>query len=295
MNLLLLVLATLLFIQVAVTGTIRRDYWGHNNKNGTMERNLLLLDEQELRNFSSQTSMFMIAIRFMGEIAFKKTPNPTAALRCEIFARITLPALIAATNNAPPRTKIKIVFINSSAILEPTCARVVTKSRNMLGRRLYFSATNLTYMEHADMDHDLLFFARLDTDDGFGPDVLPEIHRQFIQSQLPVAVLSPFYGNLWYPTAGESDCGDFIYNINIVRYPVIQTTAIYKSSFKKILNIETDEEFRVWLSDYPGMRILPYHFEHPRPYQAFDSINHLIENDWDCKRSADCMLNYNTW
>jgi len=83
--------------------------------------------------------------------------------------RITLPALIAATNNAPPRTKIKIVLINSSVILEPTCMRVVIKARNQLGRRLYFTETNSTFIEHADFTHDLLFFARLDTDDSFGP------------------------------------------------------------------------------------------------------------------------------
>jgi len=180
-------------------------------------RTLISLEEQQLRNISSISSLFMIVIRFMGSIAFEPQHNPTAAIRCEIFSRITLPALIAATNNAPPRTKMKIVFINASAVLEPTCARVVNKARNQLGRRLYFSASNSTYMEHTDMDHDLLFFARLDTDDSFGPDVLPEIHRQFLQSQLPIAVLSPFYGNLWYPTAGDSDCGDIIYNINIAR------------------------------------------------------------------------------
>ena len=58
-------------------------------------------------------------------------------------------------------------------------------------------SSHSTFIEHADFSHDLLFFARLDTDDSFGPDVLPEIHRQFLQSQLPLAILSPFYGNLW--------------------------------------------------------------------------------------------------
>jgi hypothetical protein len=258
-------------------------------------RSLVSLDEQDLRNLSTVSSQFLVAIRFIGPLALDPEPSPTAALRCEIFSRITLPSLIAATNNAPARTKMKIIFINSSEILEPTCKRVVQKSKNMLGRRLYFSNSTLTYMEHADLDHDLLFFARLDTDDSFGPDVCVEIHRQFIQSSLPIAILSPFYGNLWYPTAGDSDCGDMIYNINIKLYPVIQTTAIYKSSFKKIIGIDDDEDLLKWLSDYPGMRVLPYHFEHPKPEQAFDSIRHVIGRDWDCRRATDCMLYYNTW
>ena len=144
----------------------RRDLQAGAPANST--RTLISLEEQELRNITSISSMFMIVIRFMGQIAFEPEHNPTAALRCEIFARITLPGLIAATNNAPPRTKMKIVLINSSAVLEPTCARVVLKAKNQLGRRLYFSASNATYMEHTDMSHDLLFFARLDTDDRCG-------------------------------------------------------------------------------------------------------------------------------
>jgi hypothetical protein len=67
-------------------------------------RTLISLEEQQLRNISSISSLFMIVIRFMGSIAFEPQHNPTAAIRCEIFSRITLPALIAATNNAPPRT-----------------------------------------------------------------------------------------------------------------------------------------------------------------------------------------------
>ena len=51
-------------------------------------RSLIIVEEQELRNISSWTTLFMIVIRFMGPIAFEPKHNPTAALRCEIFARL---------------------------------------------------------------------------------------------------------------------------------------------------------------------------------------------------------------
>ena len=112
--------------------------------------------------------------------------------------RITLPALIAATNNAPPRTKIKIILINSSVILEPTCMRVVIKARNQLGRRLYFTETNSTFLEHADFTHDLLFFARLDTDDSFGPGtVSPSVWNTYSLS-------THYYHRLSSPTISLS-------------------------------------------------------------------------------------------
>ena len=50
-------------------------------------RSLIIVEEQELRNISTWSTLFMIVIRFMGQIAFEPKHNPTAALRCEIFAR----------------------------------------------------------------------------------------------------------------------------------------------------------------------------------------------------------------
>jgi len=58
----------------------------HNNIS-SRNRSLIIVEEQELRNISTWSTLFMIIIRFMGPIAFEPKHNPTAALRCEIFSR----------------------------------------------------------------------------------------------------------------------------------------------------------------------------------------------------------------
>ena len=57
------------------------------NNTSPRNRSLIIVEEQQLRNISTWSTLFMIIIRFMGPIAFEPKHNPTAALRCEIFSR----------------------------------------------------------------------------------------------------------------------------------------------------------------------------------------------------------------
>ena len=57
------------------------------NNTPPRNRSLIIVEEQQLRNISTWSTLFMIIIRFMGPIAFEPKHNPTAALRCEIFSR----------------------------------------------------------------------------------------------------------------------------------------------------------------------------------------------------------------
>lgn len=108
---------------------------------------------------------------------------------------------------------------------------------------------------------------------------------------MPFGILSPYYGNLWYPTAGK-ECGDIIYNTNLRRYPILQTSAFHKKSFKKLMNFNTDKELISFFSKLPGLHMIPYHYEHLRPE---DSITNIFSNRSININIHDCILYFNIW
>lgn len=167
-----------------------------------------------LENITDLSSLWIVPIRFVGPSAFGKVPDPVGAFRCELFASLTLPSLMAAINNPPPKTTISVVFVNASEISEPTCAKVIQNSIKILGNRLKFSSSCEDYINKYQLKEDLLFVTRFDSDDAIGPDTLLEIHRTFTTSKVPIGIISPFWGNLWYPSEGEGDCGQMIYCVN---------------------------------------------------------------------------------
>jgi hypothetical protein len=148
------------------------------------------------------TSLWIIPIRFIGPTAFDSKSNPIGATRCEIFEKLTLPSLLQALEYPPsPHVKISIVIINASVILEPTCHEVIIKTKSLLKEKLSFANDVFSYINQFELTQDIIFFSRLDTDDAIGKYTFRDIYNTFMQSQLPFAVLSPFWGNLWYPTA----------------------------------------------------------------------------------------------
>jgi len=244
----------------------------------------------EIREETS--NLYIIGLRFVGPTAFLPTENPSGAIRCQIFSKVTLPSLVAL--KIPPRSTVNIVLINSSAILEPTCASVIDKTRSLLGKRLFFANSTKSYYTNFNLDADYIFYSRLDTDDAIHPSTLNTIHGNFINSGMPFAILSPYFGNLWYPTEG-SDCGQIIYNTNLRRYPVMQTSAFHKESFKRMMSMKSDHEMQNYISRLPGIQTIPYHFEHLTPEQIFATLNLKRNKTIFDLNVNDCILYFNIW
>jgi len=174
--------------------------------------------------------------------------------------------------------------------------KVIDETKQLLGDNLYFSETTAAYLKLFPLQvnqADYLFYCRLDTDDAFHPKTFMQIHRNFINSAMPFGILSPYYGNLWYPTAGKG-CGDIIYNTNLRRYPIMQTSAFHKNSFKRVMNIYTDKELMNFFSKAPGLQMLPYHYEHLKPEDVFIKIMKSTEHNISMPINVqDCILYFN--
>ena len=240
------------------------------------------------------SNLFIIGLRFIGPTAFQPAENPSGAIRCQIFSKVTLPSLVAL--NIPIRSTLNIVLINESVILEPTCMKVIEKARSLLGKRLYFADSTKTFYTNFNLDADYIFYSRLDTDDAMHPKTLSSIHDNFMNSGMPFAVLSPYFGNLWYPTEGTG-CGEILYNTNLRRYPVMQTSAFHKEAFKRIMNMKSDKDMLNYISRLPGIQTIPYHFEHLTPEQIFTTLNQNIKSNktnFDLN-VHDCILYFNVW
>ena len=237
------------------------------------------------------TSMFVVGLRFIGPTAFAPKVNAAGAVRCEIFSTVTLPALALAIKELPPKTTVNIVLINQTAILEPTCVKVIDKTKSILGDRLHFSNTDDTYYTMFPLDDDYIFFSRLDTDNAFHPSTFKAIHANFMNSGMPFAVLSPYFGNLWYPTAGDK-CGNMIYNTNLRRYPIMQTSAFHKSAYKKYMGLNSDKDFEHYLTKSPAKQSIPYHYEHLKPELVF---RRFPEDSFIFSSVSDSILYFNIW
>ena len=248
----------------------------------------------------ASSSLMIIGIRFVGPSAFDRRENAIGAIRCEIFARVTLPALVKTikSETAPKKkwARLHVVLINDSAILEPTCARVVANSQRLLGDKLSFASSTRMYFSQSLAttleDSDYVYFSRLDTDDAFLPSTPAAIHSAFAISGMPFAIISPYWGNLYYLPAGNDSCGEISYNTNLRRYPVLQTSAFHKRAFMDVMKLDKEADLEKFFSSSTGMRSLPYHYPHldvEKPFEIFNGVN------WTCSSIQDCILNVNTW
>ena len=110
-------------------------------------------------------SLFIIAIRFIGKIATVPQANGAAAIRCDIFQHITLPSLVLAINHAPIGSKVRVMIVNESAIVEPTCYKLMRSIRLYFHTELLFVPRRNIYLVNPSIfeGFDFIFFSRLDT------------------------------------------------------------------------------------------------------------------------------------
>jgi hypothetical protein len=254
-------------------------------------------------------SLWVVPIRFVGETAFNSSVDAAGAFRCELFDTLTLPSLVAAVKNPPPNTKIAIVLINSSSILEPTCMRVIETTKSLLGNHLSFGDNifaPMNYMSEFSFDVDLIYVSRFDSDDAIGPNTFISIHNTFVNAQIPMSILSPFWGNLWFPSKGDENhkCGHMIYNTMIRKYPVFQTHAIRTKDIMRLLHISDIDSFKTFLLD-PALPVIffPYKNDHRDPEEIFKNLRSFFRPpiNWPCGGSdlkqyvSDCILYFNSW
>ena len=237
--------------------------------------------------------LFVIAIRFIGNIVTIPHPNAAAAVRCEIFEHVTLPSLISAIGNAPNGSVIRVMIINETSILEPSCFRVINSAKRFLKEKLLFSSRRNIFLVSPTLfqGFDFLFFSRLDTDDAFSSNIFRNIQNTFLQSGLPIAVLSPLYVSLWYATSTKSGafpCGEIIYSSISRNFQIMQTTAISLRQY--VLTTGSDESTAIdWLKTTKAM---PYNFAHEKPQEAIERVAKTFSI---CKISSDCQLFLHSW
>lgn len=151
-----------------------------NNDEGGESNVRISGDSLPMSDISTLTSLWLIPIRFVGPTAFSQEVNPVGVLRCELFARLTLQSLAAVIKSPPPRTRIKVILINASAIIEPTCAKVIERTQQTLGQALSFASSPETYIGQFTLNEDLLFISRFDSDDAVGPQVILDTYLQHL-------------------------------------------------------------------------------------------------------------------
>lgn len=257
-----------------------------------------------MRDTSKYSSLWLVPIRFVGPTAFSPKANPVGALRCELFSRLTLKSLVWAISPPPPRTRIEIILINQTAILEPTCAKVITRAQKLLKNQLHFAPDTESYLQlFAPLKEDVLFITRFDSDDAVGPRVFIETHAAFMKTKFPLAIISPFYGNLWYPFAGDGSCGQMIYNALVRKFPIFQTNAYDLAQLKEIVRPKTT--MVDFFTSEEGNYYMPMHYDHKDPEQYFrkfrEQFKRNLPPNWLCGMnnlqhySSDCLLFFFSW
>lgn len=110
-------------------------------------------------------SLFIIAIRFIGQIVTVPQANIAAAIRCDLFQHITLPSLVLAIKHAPIGSLVRVMIINESAIVEPTCYKLMRSIRTYLPTELIFAPRRNVFVVDPKIysEFDFIFFSRLDT------------------------------------------------------------------------------------------------------------------------------------
>ena len=186
----------------------------HSRKLGTNKRK----PQTRLQNIVNQLpplarlshqneSLFTIAVSFIGRSA--------TAIRCKLFESITLPSLQLVLKQKPPHSKVVVTVVNDSAMVNPTCAAIMSKAKTALKKNMFFSLPKDIYEVGASArsKYRYFFFSRLDSDDAFSPQALRDLKISFMHTSLTLAVYSPMYITLWYPPTNASyPCGQFIYN-----------------------------------------------------------------------------------
>ena len=161
-----------------------------------------------MARFSHQNeTLFIIAVSFIG--------NTSTAPRCKLFEAITLPSLQLALLHKPKYSKVLVMLVNESVIVDPTCAAIMSNAKNSLQDNLIFSSPKTIYEVDAALhrEYRYFFFSRLDCDDAFSSQALRDLKYSFMQSGLTLAIFSPMYVTLWFPPTNTSyPCGQFIYN-----------------------------------------------------------------------------------
>lgn len=122
-------------------------------------------DQLALAVPQSTKSLFIIAIRFIGQIVTIPQANTVAAIRCDLFRHITLPSLLLAIKHAPMGSVIRVMIINESAIVEPTCYKLMHSIRNYFPTKLVFTPRRNIFVVDPRIysEFDFIFFSRLDT------------------------------------------------------------------------------------------------------------------------------------
>eukprot|EP01036_Dinobryon_divergens_P031276 gene31276-40646_t len=244
-----------------------------------------------MARFSHQNeTLFIIAISFIGDTA--------TTSRCKLFQAITLPSLQLALLHKPQHSKVLVMLVNDSVIVNPTCAAIMSDAKNSFRENLIFSSTRTIYEVDAAVhrEYRYFFFSRLDCDDAFSYQALSDLKYSFIQSSLTVAVYSPMYVTLWYPPTNTSyPCGQFIYNRIFRNFHIMQTLAVDKLQLirvlKKFASVKKPEEefFITWLRQQSA---LPFFFIHHHPEQALERVKDFVPI---CTIPQDCLLFFNTW
>ena len=148
---------------------------------------------------------------------------------------------------------------------------------------------------------DVLFITRFDSDDAVGPRVFVETHAAFMKTKFPLAIISPFYGNLWYPFAGDnsaSPCGQMIYNALVRKFPIFQTNAYDLAQLKDIIRPKTT--LTDFFTSEEGNFYMPMHYDHKDPEQYFRKFREQFKKNlppnWLCGMNnlqhyaSDCLL-----
>jgi hypothetical protein len=128
-------------------------------------------------------------------------------------------------------------------------------------------------------------------DDALPPNILQTLQYQFFQSGLPIAVLSPLFVSLWYPTStksGEFPCGEFQYSTISRNFQIMQTTAISLKQYTAVTGSHASTAID-WLR---GAKALPYSYSHEQPQEAIQKVMHVFQV---CKIASDCLLFLNSW
>lgn len=128
-------------------------------------------------------------------------------------------------------------------------------------------------------------------DDAFPRHTLQTLQYQFFQSGLPIAVLSPLFVSLWYPTsikAGKFPCGELQYSTTSRNFQIMQSTAISLKQYAALTGSPASTAI-VWLK---SMKVLPYHYSHEQPQEAIQKVANVFPA---CKIAADCLLFLHAW
>ena len=165
------------------------------------------------RFINENDSLFIIAVPIYDSNQVQLEFNRNS---CKLFELITLPSLKYAILQKPPNSHVLILLVNDSIINEPICSQVISNTMNLLKGNVLISSKNeiFEYYKYTKQkDFRYVFFSRLQAGDAFSHLLLRDMKYFFMQTALPLAVLSPLFVTLWYPNATPLEpCGELLFN-----------------------------------------------------------------------------------